>query len=450
MVASTCLSLGRKRRFWSDYFGVPLLCEAACDRRANHRSIKLFALGSFHYASILVFHASSQAEEAQLLKQLPAEELALAEEQRQLQRMTPNATGRAAAGTTAAYPPTASPAQGTIAAVVGTTGVTDSRGHEHPWGPEKLWSDSESEFGGESMQRVGPQSVSSLVDADAMGETVDGRGGSEGEVESEGEGEVDGGGGSVGKEGAGGTLSEAVNTKVGAGAPDALAELEYVDVESAEAPALADWIASGAAEACEAVEAASEASLSLPNWDVDEGISGQGRGHHDRGSTATTAAAIAVTASIHAQGVDDNSFCSEDYDEKEGRDMSDADSEARLIALVAKVAIRGRESRSALIVQALVRGRAARKSAAAIRGRACAEEEAVSAAAEQKSTLSTLNQLASDRGEGVSEAGALEDLEWLTRREREDVLSNSFGSGSGSEYGGAAAASVSYGTVLFH
>lgn len=224
--------------------------------------------------------------------------------------------------------------------------------------------------------------------------------------------------------------------------PDLLVNGGYVDAEPAEPPALADWIALGEAEARDshALAAVDEPRRRLPRR----------RAHPEAGRQYGRPEAEAARAD-GTESLDEDSFGSgcgvgvggvggDHGEEAGGDDNSDADSEARLTALVARVAVRGEESRAALIVQALVRGRAARRFAAAERGRACAREEAAAAAGDAAragagaAAPPSPATAAEDGSAGEAEGGlfkggtAVEDMAWLARKKGREGLSDSFGS----------------------
>ncbi|CAM9292298.1 unnamed protein product [Scytosiphon promiscuus] len=368
---------------------------------------------------------SLEAEESQLLQELPLQEEALAEEEKELHevmtRERRDAEARSPAATTAVADATAS-RLGVAGAEAAGVQPAENGAHEGqpslpPWGEEKLWSDSDSDVydaGGYGDREDGgvEESKLSAPPMERLGRATSPKNVDEGEATAG----ICEGGASDNAEAAAVT-ADAV--------PDLLANGGYVDIETANPPALSEWIALGAAEARDAhlaVEGPHDEQRPPPpqsNKDIDEdsfcssGYGGGGIIDHYRGT-----------------GVEEG-------------DSSDADSEARLTALVARVAVRGEESRAALIVQALVRGRAARKFAAAERGRECAREEA--AAHGGATALPPSPATAADDGSAeeardglLEKADSVEDMAWLARKERRACLSDSFAS-SDSEGGKSSA-----------
>lgn len=276
--------------------------------------------------------------------------------------------------------------------------------HEQPWEEEKLWSDSESDDLGDRMEEYqtplqgskAPITCEEVADATRNGSNA-------------------------------GTRSGAATPAVSL---DLLAEGGYIDAEVARPPALADWISFGASEACEGFAAAGD---KMPTQQPRLNTLDRG------GDEPLTIVAPEVVAG--SRDIDEDSFCSSAETEN-----SDADSETRLAALVARVAIQGEESRSALIVQALVRGRTARRFAATQRGRLCAQESVVMVAehaAKLTSMSSTVEKDAVEESVGTYTGDHLQGLTWLARKERQRVLSDSFES-SDSNDGTAALVSSAY------
>ncbi|CAM9702707.1 unnamed protein product, partial [Sphacelaria rigidula] len=197
---------------------------------------------------------------------------------------------------------------------------------------------------------------------------------------------------------------------------DLLSDGEYTSIEPAEPPSLSEWISMEASDGRLALSTIAEATV---DCSASAGVA----------SVASPSRGDMETKSSVDDDVEEDSFGSgDDFDDGSdgGGAEGEEDSEAELAALVAKIAVRGAESRGALIVQALARGRKARKMAAAARGRRAAEEVSL-------------------EGPGVREAGTREkiieqdsgnpvrDMEWLTRKMREEGLSDSFASSEGAE-----------------
>lgn len=303
-----------------------------------------------------------------------------------------------------------------------------------PLGEEKLWSDSDSDVYDDGGVEESKLSAPPAVDATALKNVVAGEG-----MDATGEGRA-------------ANHAEAAAAAVAADTvPDLLVNGGYVDIESANPPALSDWIAHGAAETRDVLATGKkpqdEQRLHLPQSNEDVG-------QHARLEAPLT------PAEKEPKDIDEDSFCSNGGggigDSRGGGiedgNSSDADSEARLTALVARVAVRGEESRAALIVQALVRGRAARKFAAAERGRECAREEAeatkiqgraataaAAGAAVPPSPATTAGDGFSEEAEGglFEEAGPAADMAWLAQKERRQGLSDSFASSDSGGGGGA-------------
>lgn len=183
----------------------------------------------------------------------------------------------------------------------------------------------------------------------------------------------------------------------------------YTEIEPAKPPTLLDWIAFGAAEARRALSSIPEASTQGGRPSASE---------HSHGERKDARVEL-----------DDDSFCSREGDESAG-----GDSEAELTALVAKIAVRGAESRSALIVQAVARGRRARRMAAAARGQRAAEEVAQKGKTTAAGAAATAESVTSsdDRAWETPHQGGLDsairDMEWWTRRAKGEGLSDSFDS----------------------
>lgn len=330
------------------------------------------------------------------MEQLPVEELALAEEEKELQQVVRRerceGQDRASIVEAAVVAPLSDFA---------ARPVDEETRHQQspmpPWGVEKLWSDSESDDGVEETKLSTPQTIPVAVAPKATGDGEGGEG--------------------TGKTSSLGEAAAAVDA-----VPDLLGDGGYVDVEPANPPALADWIALGATEARDALAAIDERS---PEYLQQDDV----RRH--RGPEAAKAA----VGADERRDLDEDSFCSggiisgeveRDYNDAD----SDADSEARLTALVERIAVRGENSRAAEIVQALVRGRAARRFAAVERGRMCEQEEARAAAAEQAAVASTSFATADLDGPagGAGHGAVIEDMAWLARKETREGLSDSFGS----------------------
>ncbi|CAM9751881.1 unnamed protein product [Ectocarpus sp. 6 AP-2014] len=388
-----------------------------------------------------------EAEEASLLEQLPLEEQALAKEESELQQVMAREHRDTEAAPSPATATAAASTDGADLAVEVAGGIERAAGEggrDHhqpspsppPWGVEKLWSDTDSDRGG----------------------VADG----------EEDGYGDGGGVEEFKFSAPPTATTTTTTTttmapeavpeeemLGAGAglradapppaaavaavdiePDLLTDEGYVDVEPAQPPALADWIALGAAEAARDDLAATAAAAAF--GEPPGRLEGRQDGAPETPPPPSAVASVAAAEAEARPDLDEDSFCSSSGGGgvEEGGGYSDADSEARLTALVARVAVRGEESRAALIVQALVRGRAARRLAAAHRGRECAREEAAAAAAAQTAAVAppspaTAAGFAGEVEGGISEGAA---VSWMAWKERGEAVSDSFGS-SDSESG---------------
>lgn len=373
-----------------------------------------------------------QKEETDLRKKLPTEELALAEEQRELEHMV--------ARDAAACSPTAAAATADTAADTAPRRNTDfsdtcdesagvsAAGSDakilEKWGTGQLLSDdSDGDNGVEEMKFSGPPlpqpaaaAVAQVAAVNATEKIAVWRGTAE-----------------EARDGPSGAAEAARRALVGA--TDLLADEDYVDLEPATPPAIADWILD---EASDGRNARVEELRAWP---------------HGRGYGLET-----------DRGTDDDSFysgCDGGYREDDDND-SDADSEARLTALVTKLAMRGVKSRAAMIVQAMARGRRARRSFAAMRANLDAENAALEearcvalearAARENTETrgMAPAPAQADSRSvpagtrilleeDEVVDGDALQEPAWLASRERQEALSDSFGSSDAEEEGAGVA-----------
>lgn len=196
---------------------------------------------------------------------------------------------------------------------------------------------------------------------------------------------------------------------------DLLLDGDYTSIEPARPPALSDWIALGASETRRALSTIRETPA---NDGGGLSVSAQ----HDHGE-------------MNDDGdFEEDSFVS-GYDVDGGGGGGSGDSDAELTALVAKIAVRGVESRAALIVQALSRGRKARRMAAAARGQIEAEKASrEDARLEAMATMGVDGYDAGQQGNTQQVGGsAVRDMEWLTRKARQECLSDSFASSDDGE-----------------